>query len=47
MKKVLPLGLLSCGCHCSVALPHGSWGWSTVCDIVVFPDLTHFFQNKK
>ena len=29
---VLFVVLVSCGCYCSVALPHCAEGWSAVCD---------------
>ena len=27
---------VSCGCYCSVALPHGAVGWSAVCECGIF-----------
>ena len=27
---------MSCYCKCSVTLPHGAVGWSTVCDYGIF-----------
>ena len=36
---------MSCFCECSVALPHGTMGWSAVCEIVEFLDHTHLLLN--
>ena len=31
-KRELIVFLMPCDCWCSVGLPHGAVGWSTVCD---------------
>ena len=31
-RELVALLLLSFGCKCPVALPHGAVGWSAVCD---------------
>ena len=38
---------MSCGYHCSVALPHGAVSWVVLqCVSALCPDHTHFLWNK-
>ena len=39
----LDVFLLSCGCYCSVPLPHGAMGWSVVCDNDISCSYSHTF----